>query len=143
MAKQSADIVFVLDASKSMEPCINAVKENIVDFTKVFQDDPNNMWDIRLDFLAHKDKTLENRSNESGIDKDFKERVVAAGGQYEGVDFRASLKWHNTDDLDLHVQTPFGETPVSGLSSVRPKADKSRAASTIICSLYASNEINN
>lgn len=110
MSRQSADIVFVLDASQSMEPCINAVKNNIVDFTKVFQDDPNNMWDIRLDFLAHKDNTLENRSNESGIDKDFKKRVVAAGGQYEGVDFRVSLKWHNTDDVDLHVQTPFGET---------------------------------
>ena len=109
MAKQSADIVFVLDASKSMEPCINAVKENIVDFTKVFHEDPNNMWDVRLEFLAHKDNTIENRDNESGIDKDFKKLVVAAGGQYEDVDFRVSLKWYNTDDLDIYVETPFGE----------------------------------
>jgi hypothetical protein len=109
MGRQSADIVFVLDASKSMTPCINGVKEHIVEFSKVFQDDPNNMWDIRLDFLAHRDNTLENRTNESGIDQDFRERVVSAGGKYENVDFRASLIWRNTDDLDLYVQTPFGE----------------------------------
>lgn len=45
----------------------------------------------------------------AGIDAEMKRRVVAAGGQYEGVDIRGSLLWDNRNDLDLHVVTPAGE----------------------------------
>jgi hypothetical protein len=37
----------------------------------------------------------------------IKERVKAAGGNVTG-DFRASLSWHNYDDLDLHLKGPKG-----------------------------------
>lgn len=43
------------------------------------------------------------------IDAEIKQRVEAAGGQYENVDVRASLIWNNTNDLDLHVITPSGQ----------------------------------
>lgn len=43
------------------------------------------------------------------IDAEIKARVQAAGGQYEGVDVRASLIWNNRNDLDLHMMTPAGE----------------------------------
>jgi hypothetical protein len=39
----------------------------------------------------------------------IKERVKAAGGNVTG-DVRASLSWHNADDLDLHIKTPNGRT---------------------------------
>jgi hypothetical protein len=45
----------------------------------------------------------------AGIDAEMKRRVEGAGGQYEGVDIRASLLWNNRNDLDLHVITPRGE----------------------------------
>jgi hypothetical protein len=45
----------------------------------------------------------------AGIDAEIKRRVEGAGGQYEGVDLRASLLWDNRNDLDLHVMTPRGE----------------------------------
>jgi hypothetical protein len=45
----------------------------------------------------------------AGIDAEIKRRVEGAGGQYEGVDIRASLLWDNRNDLDLHVMTPRGE----------------------------------
>lgn len=45
----------------------------------------------------------------AGIDAEIKRRVEGAGGQYEGVDIRASLLWDNRNDLDLHVITPRGE----------------------------------
>lgn len=37
----------------------------------------------------------------------IRERVKAAGGNVDG-DVRASLAWHNSDDLDLHVFEPDG-----------------------------------
>ncbi|MCU0684318.1 MAG: hypothetical protein MUF34_19100 [Polyangiaceae bacterium] len=45
----------------------------------------------------------------AGIDAEIKRRVEGAGGQYEGVDVRASLLWNNRNDLDLHVIAPSGE----------------------------------
>jgi hypothetical protein len=45
----------------------------------------------------------------AGIDAEMKRRVEEAGGQYTGVDIRASLLWNNRNDLDLHVHTPAGE----------------------------------
>ena len=45
----------------------------------------------------------------AGIDAEIKRRVEGAGGQYEGVDIRASLLWNNRNDLDLHVIAPSGE----------------------------------
>ncbi len=103
----SADIVFVLDTSRSMEPCIEGVKRHISTFVDVFKNDPNNTWDLRLDFVAHDDTLQEARA--AGVDKDFRERVVAAGGTYDNVDVRATLIWSDTTDLDLHVKAPSGE----------------------------------
>ena len=37
----------------------------------------------------------------------IKARVKARGGAVDG-DFRASLSWHNSDDLDLHLREPNG-----------------------------------
>lgn len=58
-------------------------------------------------FLIYPQKTMEERK--SNIDAEIKDRVMHAGGLYDGVDIRASLLWNNTNDLDLHVITPSGE----------------------------------
>ena len=51
--RKCADIVFLLDASGSMSPCIEAVKKNIGKLLEFFKSDAQNAWDVRLDFLAH------------------------------------------------------------------------------------------
>lgn len=51
--RKCADIVFLLDASGSMTPCIEAVKNNIGKLVEFFKSDGQNVWDIRLEFLAH------------------------------------------------------------------------------------------
>jgi len=40
-----------------------------------------------------------------GVADSIKKRVKAAGGRVDNVFLRASLSWHNTDDLDLHMKT--------------------------------------
>lgn len=51
--RKCADIVFLLDASGSMTPCIEAVKKNIGKLAEYFKSDAQNTWDVRLSFLAH------------------------------------------------------------------------------------------
>jgi hypothetical protein len=58
-------------------------------------------------FLLYPQKTMAERK--ANIDAEIKARVTRAGGQYEGVDVRASLVWDNRNDLDLHVIAPSGE----------------------------------
>lgn len=58
-------------------------------------------------FLIFPQKPMSER--QSDIDAEIKQRVLKAGGRYEGVDIRASLMWNNRNDLDLHVITPRGE----------------------------------
>lgn len=58
-------------------------------------------------FFLFPQKSWEERKE--AIDMEIKQRVEQAGGLHDGVDIRASLIWHNRNDLDLHVFTPAGE----------------------------------
>ena len=58
-------------------------------------------------FPIYPQKTWEERK--ADIDQEIRQRVLQAGGMYEGVDIRASLVWNNNNDLDLHIMTPAGE----------------------------------
>lgn len=51
--RKCADIVFLLDASGSMTPCLEAVKNNIRRLSEFFKSDGQNVWDIRFEFVAH------------------------------------------------------------------------------------------
>jgi hypothetical protein len=51
--KKCADIVFLLDASASMAPCISEVKDNIGRLVDFFRSDNQSTWDVRLEFIAH------------------------------------------------------------------------------------------
>ncbi len=51
--KGVADVVFCLDASDSMKPCIDGVKTHISSFLEGLKSDRQRNWDVRFDFLAH------------------------------------------------------------------------------------------
>ena len=51
--KGVVDVVFCLDASGSMEPCIDGVRRNVGAFIDGLGGDRNRSIDCRLDFLAH------------------------------------------------------------------------------------------
>lgn len=53
--RNCADIVFCIDASGSMEPCIDAVRDNIEKLLEGLQSDVQTKWDVRFDFLAFHD----------------------------------------------------------------------------------------
>jgi hypothetical protein len=107
MPRRQADIVFVVDTSSSMEPCVEGLISQIGSFLDVLSNDRNNDWDVRIEFVAHKDSAAEDR--DAGIDKDFRRRVTSRGGQYDNVDLRFSLFWDDYNDLDLSVTIPSGE----------------------------------
>lgn len=58
--KNCADIVFCLDASGSMQPCIDALRRQIGELIKGLENDGQTSWDVRYDFLAFHD-------SESGV----------------------------------------------------------------------------
>lgn len=43
-------------------------------------------------------------SYDGNVTDSIKDRVKKAGGKVEGLALRVSLAWHNTDDLDLHIE---------------------------------------
>lgn len=45
----------------------------------------------------------------AGVDAEIRRRLVKAGAKFEDCDIRASLIWHDRNDLDLHCLTPSGE----------------------------------
>jgi hypothetical protein len=51
--KGVVDVVFCLDASGSMAPCIDGVRRNVGAFLDGLSDDTNRRIDCRIDFLAH------------------------------------------------------------------------------------------
>lgn len=53
--RNCADIVFCIDASGSMKPCLDAVRENIEKLLEGLQTDVQTTWDVRFDFLAFHD----------------------------------------------------------------------------------------
>lgn len=53
--RNCADIVFCIDASGSMQPCIDAVRDNIEKLLEGLQSDVQTTWDVRFDFLAFHD----------------------------------------------------------------------------------------
>ncbi|HNX19766.1 MAG TPA: VWA domain-containing protein [Acidobacteriota bacterium] len=52
-ARGVADVVFCLDRSGSMLPCLEAVKAHIADFVRGLGADGQRQWDLRFDFVAH------------------------------------------------------------------------------------------
>lgn len=51
--RETADIVFCIDASGSMEPAIEGVKNHVKKLVKSLEADLQQKWDVRVDFLAY------------------------------------------------------------------------------------------
>ena len=52
--KGVADVLFCIDASNSMAPCIEGVKANVSGFIDGLSGNPNYAgWDLRMDYVAH------------------------------------------------------------------------------------------
>lgn len=48
-----ADVVFCIDSSDSMSPCIDGVRNHISSFVAELEGDQQRHWDLRLDFVSH------------------------------------------------------------------------------------------
>jgi hypothetical protein len=51
--KGVVDIVFCIDASSSMQPCIDEVRLHVVEFVRGLESNPNQKMDWRIDYVAY------------------------------------------------------------------------------------------
>lgn len=56
-----SDVVFSIDSSQSMTPCLEMVTRNISGFISGLKSNANMQWDLRLDFLTFKASRLESQ----------------------------------------------------------------------------------
>jgi hypothetical protein len=54
-----ADVVFCLDASKSMKPCFDGVRQHLSAFLSGLKSRGQTAWDLRVDFVAYSTGTAE------------------------------------------------------------------------------------
>ena len=57
-------------------------------------------------YLIFPRSSMEERKK--SIDEEIRKRLLEAGGRFKEVSIRASLIWHDRNDLDLHCMTPDG-----------------------------------
>jgi hypothetical protein len=79
--KGVVDVVFCLDASGSMAPCIDAVRKNLDAFLDALGDDVNRKIDCRLDFLVHSCGEDGELVRSSSLRKNGAELIQALYGQ--------------------------------------------------------------
>jgi hypothetical protein len=53
-SKRTADVVFCLDASNSMQPALDGVRAHLGDFVAGLKSSAQGTWDVRFDFLAYR-----------------------------------------------------------------------------------------
>ena len=94
--RNCADIVFCIDASGSMRPCIEGVRNNIEKLLEGLENDGNINWDVRYDFLAfhQNDKGAQwfQSINGDPIDFIYKEKNSSAFFTKDINKFRDALK---------------------------------------------------
>ncbi len=98
--RNAADILFVVDTSESMQPCIDALRSTLVRFLDSFRNTANERWDVRVDFVAHRAKGAV--SHESVFERDLHEALYQ----------RPQCRFF-TEDLDAVAQR-LGELTTAG-----------------------------
>ncbi|MFV8756598.1 hypothetical protein ACNOYE_39135 [Nannocystaceae bacterium ST9] len=76
---KNADIVFCLDTSASMQPCIEAVKTQISSFVETFQESSQLPWDLRLGLLAHRATVSPHNQDAAVVGTAFLDQVKDPG----------------------------------------------------------------
>lgn len=84
--RETADIVFCIDASGSMDIAIDGVKKNIEKLIDSLESSPNTVWDVRFDFLAYSNITYSDHYRLESVKTSGKDllNAVYAGDQQNG-----------------------------------------------------------
>lgn len=94
--RETADIVFCMDASGSMEPSFRGVRDHVLDLLQSIREDLQRSWDIRFDFLAYKQSyevdgkaamsfQSVNKSNKTLLDAIYNSAYDPNGGSSSGL----------------------------------------------------------
>lgn len=82
--RETADIVFCMDASGSMSPTFEGVRNHVLELLDSLKTDLQRSWDVRFDFLAY--KTAYNCDGKAGMvfDTVKKRNMEVLDGLYRG-----------------------------------------------------------
>ena len=108
--RQTADIVFCIDVSTSMDSAIQGVKNNVKTLVKSLETDLQNNWDVRVDFVAN---------SSLGDDRLYLKSCKSKGKELLDEVYRGNLQENKlfTRDLDEFISA------VDGLSTISDEAN--------------------
>ncbi len=133
--RQTADIVFCMDASSSMEPAFDGVRNHVMALSDALKGDANAAWDVRYEFLAYSTRakgtycTLQtvNLDTRAVLDSVYRSGTNASSGAglftNDVEKFKASLsavtcKGNEAPALALDVAADFPFRPASSCHRV-------------------------
>lgn len=99
-----ADVVFVIDASGSMDSCIEGLKEHIGDFVRALESDPKvSSVDTRVAIVGHRDPNFHRQPEfdildftaDLGTFRQALSRLEADGDEYTlpAIDYALDMEW--------------------------------------------------
>lgn len=114
-AKGIADVVFCIDASGSMDSCIDAVKDHIKSFIDGLQSNPNYQFDYRLGIVAHDSYQFDilDFTKDEEVFKNAVSKIDTRGDEYTlpAIDWGVDFNWRKRANRIVVV---FTDEPLSG-----------------------------
>ncbi len=109
--RETADIVFCIDASGSMSPTFRGVRDHVLELLESLRADPQRSWDVRFDFLAF--NTAFNCEGKDGMTFKTvgKKNIDVINGLYHGrYDANGSTSGFFTSDVNAFKSALGGVT---------------------------------
>jgi len=133
--RETADIVFCIDASGSMSSAIDGVKKNIKKLVDSLESTPNTTWDVRFDFLAYSNVDTESNYRLESVKtsgKDLLNEVYASDQQSGSKLFTSNVEEFKRALNKIKVEGDETTIPALDIAADFPFRDASTCHRAIV-----------